>query len=726
MPRVNMAELDKFLAESQLLESLMTRALELVDDSREASLRARVAIEDTLPSQSSLRDATTEERVLALLEALGLRGARRQVGVPELVELVRPRGPVAFRGRLEGDAVWWLAIEHRAGRVLLEEPISGRMRWVRTTRLGDYLQSGAPPIDIISIETALPLAPLAARSGVPGEAEPRPGPGRRLLELLRVERPDVAAVLIYAIAAGALQLAVPLAVQALVNTVAFGAVLQPLIVLSVLLFGALTMLALFRLLQVWLVEVLQRRLYVRLVADLAHRIPRARRDSFDGVDGRELVNRFFDLFTIHKTLALLLVDGLEIALRVVLGLVLLAFYHPILLAFDVVIILVVAAIVFGLGRHGARTAIEESSAKYETGAWLQELAKNDALFKLGGGYGFAVERAEAIARDYLEARRAHFRIWLRQVAGLLALQSVASAAVLGIGGWLVITRQLTLGQLVASELVVAFVVGGLAKFGKHLESVYDLIAATDKVGYLLDLPMERTSGSRDVGGGAPARLRFDRVHGGYREHEIFANVTLDVASGERVVLTGPSGSGKSLFVEMLAGLRAPSGGRIELDGRDLRDVALGALRERIAAVRNVATIPGSLLENVRFARPSVDPARARRAIELVGLGPDVDELPDGIRTQIASDGAPLSEVQALRLTIARAIASEPSLLVIDQVLDGLDHETRSTLVSVLFREDAPWTLIVVSNRRDVLARAGRVLWLNDGAVEPVARSEDGR
>ncbi|HEU4533653.1 MAG TPA: ATP-binding cassette domain-containing protein, partial [Polyangiaceae bacterium] len=408
--------------------------------------------------------------------------------------------------------------------------------------------------------------------------------------LLRAERSDVWVVVAYAVTIGLLSLAVPVAVQSLVNTVAFGSLVQPLVVLTLLVLAGLGFANALRALQARVVELIQERLFVRAAADLAFRLPRA--EAFGGHHGPELVNRFFDVLTVQKGAASLLLDGLAIVLQTAIGMLLLAFYHPLLLAFDVVLLGAVAFLLLVLGRGATGTAVEESKAKYAVAAWLEELARHPAAFKGPGGSSFALGRVDALCRRYLGARRRHFRVLFRQIVGALTLHAVASAALLGIGGWLVLARQLTLGQLVAAELVVSAVVAGVAKFGKHLETYYDLLAAVDKLGHLVDLPLEREGGDEPAPAkGAPAvEVRGD------------GGLHLALAAGERVALVGPNGSGKSALLERLYGLRGAAGGALRFEGAPAADWSLDALRRRVALVRGHEVFEGTLADNVALGR----------------------------------------------------------------------------------------------------------------------------
>ena len=140
------------------------------------------------------------------------------------------------------------------------------------------------------------------------------------------------------------------------------------------------------------------------------------------------------------------------------------------------------------------------------------------------------------------ARRQHFRVLLRQFAFALCLQALASTVLLGVGGWLVVTGELTLGQLVASELVVTAIVSAFAKIGKSLESFYDLMAAVDKVGHLLDLPIEPPPQYCDPGEG-PASVKWQNLALTSADpHKSISSLTVE--AGSRLGITGCSSSGK--------------------------------------------------------------------------------------------------------------------------------------------------------------------------------------
>jgi ABC-type bacteriocin/lantibiotic exporter with double-glycine peptidase domain len=545
-------------------------------------------------------------------------------------------------------------------------------------------------------------------------------PWQRLKEMLRAERQDIRIAVIYSLVIGLMSLVVPVAVQSLVNTVAFGTLLQPLAVLTTLVFIGLAFVTILQAFRTFVVEMIQRRLFVRAAGDVTLRLVNVRSDAFDRVHGPELVNRFLEIVTVQKAAASLLVDGLSVLMQTLIGMILLAVYHPWLLAYDVLLLISMLIVLVPLGSGAIPTSVKESKAKYKVVAWMQEVARHQISFKTPAGTTLAMDKTNDLVNEYLGYRGKHFRILMRQIVGSFFMQTMASATLLGVGGWLVIDRQLTLGQLVAAELVVALVVSSFTKFGKHLETFYDLMAATDKLGYLMDLPLERTGGFNlpAASGGASVNLADLTIRNTSTGKALLDQANLRVDAGSRVGLLGYTGSGKSSLLDVIYGLRQPEEGVVEFDGRDYREVRLNDLRSQIALVRDPEIFEGTILDNLRLGLVDCDPLEASEALELVGLSEVVARLPNGINTQLATGGYPLSPGQSILLAIARAVAHRPRLLILDEVLDAIDDlPEREILIEALFARSSQWTLIVASQKPDILSRCDKVAELRDRRIE---------
>ena len=590
-------------------------------------------------------------------------------------------------------------------------------RWVSQRELSALLGGTKATVErrwviLDPMSDDMPLAADGHDSKTGHGEHAHPSPWSRLREFLRPERSDLWIVLIFALFTGMLTLATPIAVEALVNTVAFGTLLQPLIVLSIILLTFLGFAAALKFLQRFVVELIQRRLFARVVARLAWQLPRVRLDAAHQFTP-ELLNRFFDVVTMQKIVAQLALDGLRVVLTVGLGMIVLAFYHPWLLAFDAVLLVMLTFNMVVLGRGAVRTSIAESASKYAVAGWLENIALCPTTFKAVGAAEFALTRADRLTTDYLVAREAHYRVLMRQIVSGLALEALASAVLLGLGGYLVIQAQMTLGQLVAAELIVTLIVAAIAKLDKQFESFYDLLTSMDKLGHLFDLPVEASSGLIHVGHSGAASLSFRGVGVRYEDGSVgLSEVSFAVAPGEVVAITGPAGCGKTTLLDLLFRLREPSSGRIVLDDFDLGDLRPDVLRQIVSLVRGIEVLEGTLAENVHLDRPEITTTNVRDVLRRMELTDDAQS--DHVRrnwsldTHLAHDGKPLSESQARRLMLARALVGKPRLLLIDGLLDALPDEDGERLLEELKRTRAGCSVLLATGRKSLAAKCDRI------------------
>ncbi len=537
-------------------------------------------------------------------------------------------------------------------------------------------------------------------------------PVARLVKMLRPEWSDIWIILVFGFFAGVLSLSTPIAVEALVNTVAFGRLLQPIVVLAAILFGFLAFAGVMQAMQTYVAEILQRRLFARVSADLAYRLPSVDAERLDGKYAPELTNRFLDVVTLQKVVADLLLDGVNIVLATLVGMTVLAFYHPWLLGFDVLLLGLVVGGLVVLGRNAFRTSIDESKYKYRLTAWFEDLSRCDVAFKTAGGAEFAADRANMITANYLSNRKSHFSILFRQIVFVLGLQAVAGTVLLGFGGWLVIQGQLSLGQLVAAELIVSIILASMTKIGKHLEGFYDLVAAMDKLGALFDVPVERHDGLMVLdakGRGLDLTLSHVRVAG--VRGKLSEGLSLKADSGERLAIFGGANSGKTSICRMLYGAAKPDGGRVTIAGVAPTDLRPDVLRDPVALTAEPEFFEGTLADNVHLRRRDVGSRECSAALDAVGMLEECLDMEQGLDTPITAAATPLSGGQQRLMMLARAIAAKPKLLLIDGTLDALpDDELEDALAAILDPNEG-WTVVLATGRRDLARRMDRVVEL---------------
>lgn len=650
---------------------------------------------------------------------LHLRPSVMDCSIDQIVRLARDGADlVLFCGKEsvgEGRPLGWVLIKHSRGKRF--------QWWAPGSVIGDDLKSNKrfrARLSTMAIDQRIRCVAFDWQensiAGGPIDGQTM-RPLQRVQQLLRAEWSDIYLVTVFAFVVGLLTLATPIAVESLVNTVAFGRFLQPIVVLSVLLLTFLGFSAAIKALQTYIVEIVQQRLFARVSSDLAHRLPRISVEANEEKYMPELVNRFFDVVTVQKVAAFLLLDGISLILSVLIGMAVLGFYHPFLLGFDILLLACMAFLILVLGRGAVKTAQKESKSKYYMAGWLEDVARCQSTFTSAAGKNLSVGRTDRLVHEYLVNRKKHFRVLFRQIMFALGLQAIASTALLGLGGYLVLIGELTIGQLVAAELIVAVIVGAFAKMGKHLESFYDLCASVDKLGALFDLPLARQGTILQSIEEVPPVISLESVT--YKRGKSsggFSSITVNVPSGSSLAVLGPSGSGKSTVLDLIYGHRRPTGGQVKVDGIQPWDLQSDDFWNHAELVRDGEVFAGTIEENIHLQRNDISGQEVDDALKAVGLRHLVTELKDGLQTHVASHGAPLTANQVRLMLLARGIAARPSLLLIDGVLDALPDDELDLVMDSLTDPDAEWTLVVATGRSTIADRFARTLQLPLGKV----------
>jgi ABC-type multidrug transport system fused ATPase/permease subunit len=266
--------------------------------------------------------------------------------------------------------------------------------------------------------------------------------------------------------------------------------------------------------------------------------------------------------------------------------------------------------------------------------------------------------------------------------------------------------------------MVTAIVGAFAKFGKHLEAFYDLMASMEELGELLDVPLERETGNEVLARTTSTSLVLREVQLGPAGN-VTKPLTLSIPAGSRVAVVGPPGSGKSLLLESLFGLHELAAGYIEINGFDVREIRLDDLRASTAVVREPEIIEGTVLDNLVLGRIGIDVSAARAALASVGLLDAVMRLPLGIDTHISATRPRMSHSQQIALMCARAILGTPGLLLIDGAIDDLHGELHAQVTRTIFAPEAAWTVILVTRREDTAVYCTHALRLPEGGFGPL-------
>jgi len=485
--------------------------------------------------------------------------------------------------------------------------------------------------------------------------------------LSQIIGPDGAYVrlgIVYTIAISLLALATPISVQLLINSVANTAMPAPLWALSGVLLVLLLLVAGLSALRVWVMAVFERRLLARVVAEVTLRAVHAQDPFFADRKRGDLFNRFFDLVVVQKSVPSLIIGAFTIVLQAVIGLTITSFYHPVFLAFNAVLMAAIL-LVWLLWRRGAISgAVALSHAKHNAADWLESVGGSNGFYKSARHLTFAMDRSEAMTAAYVATHRRYFRYQFAQTIAFLLIYAFASAGLLLLGGMLILRGQLSLGQLVAAELILSGVFYGISQFGWYLDTFYDLVASSEEMSLLFGIPQETPvhggNGPRD-GAVTLTDVTFNEAH-----------LNLTLAAGEQLVAVAEPGMERRLAM-LFKRHAVPERGLIRIGGGDPGSFDMYRLRSDVTVLDRSTIVEVTVREYLSLAAKDLDET-AMDALATVGLERRLASLPQGLDTPLGSTGYPLSVGETMALKLANALLVRPKLLLLGQLFDLLPPE----------------------------------------------------
>jgi ABC-type multidrug transport system fused ATPase/permease subunit len=332
-----------------------------------------------------------------------------------------------------------------------------------------------------------------------------------------------------------------------------------------------------------------------------------------------------------------------------------------------------------------------------------------------------------VSRGYLQERVEAIRTWSVFFPTLHFVSALGGALVLGFGARMVVNGQLTLGTLVAFLSYVASFYEPLRRLTEVDNTFQQAIAAGERIFELLDTQSEIQNAPDAVTlDEVEGHVTFDQVHFRYGDGDkVLVDVSFHIAPGETVALVGPSGAGKTSIANLLCRFYDPDGGRVLVDGHDLRAVEVQSLRQHIAVVlQDTFLFNTTVHENLRYGNPGasedemIDAAKAAYAHEFI------QELPEGYDTEIGERGVKLSGGQKQRLALARAILADPRILILDEATSSVDAEAEYLIQRALKEVLTGRTALVIAHRLSTIRDADKIIALEEGRIREVGSHRD--
>ncbi|MFO7719119.1 MAG: ATP-binding cassette domain-containing protein [Gillisia sp.] len=520
---------------------------------------------------------------------------------------------------------------------------------------------------------------------------------KRLTGLLKMDRKDILQIFYYAIFAGLLNMSVPLGIQAIVNLIQGGRVSSSWVILVVLVTLAVGLVGLLEIMQIRIIENIQQKIFTRASFEFTYRFPRIKMEEFRDIYPPELANRFFDTLNVQKGVTKLLLDFPAALLQIFFGLILLSLYHPFFIIYGLLLVTLIYFVFKFTAWKGLETSLDESKHKYKVAHWLQEVARSLFSFKLSGNSSLAMDKNDKLTYKYLRAREGHFRILRIQYIKLVLFKVLVTAGLLAIGGLLVLNQEMNIGQFVAAEIIILLILSAVEKLIKGLEVIYDTLTSLEKMGQVVDKDLENEEGRNKLEEKSPLNLELAEVSYKVGNKIILKDISFDMKAGEKVLLKGSNGSGRSSLLKLVAGINEISQGNIYINNISINGLSLNDYRKRLGVfLAEEFPFEGTLLENITFGDPTVPEKDVYWAIEHAGLSQFVKEQPNGIHTDILPEGKHLASLIGKRIILARCIVKKPDILILKEPLELFEAEEAKRILEFLTQPLHTWSILVAS------------------------------
>lgn len=521
----------------------------------------------------------------------------------------------------------------------------------------------------------------------------------RFWKLLKLYKIQLRQIYAYAVLNGFVNLSLPLGIQAIISYIQLGEITSSWVVLVGVVLVGTAIAGIFQILQLRIVENIQQDIFARSSFEFAYRLPKIKFLQLDTVHAPELANRFFDTLTIQKGLPKILIDFSLAAFQIVFGLIVLTIYSSYFIILGAGLLFILWLIFKITGPDGLTTSIKESKYKYKLAHWLEEIARVNRSFKLNAASKFHLDRTDDITAHYLYAREKHFHVLLNQFRFFIFFKVVVAAGLLLLGGYLVFKNQMNIGQFVAAEIIILLIINSVEKVIRVIDTIYDVLTALDKIGHVTDLPLDGDSGKLLLEKTGAMSVTATDIRFGFPgvRKKVIDNLSFRINAKEKVVVKGESGAGKSILLQVLAGIYNLEDGEILFNDIPFANYNRDEFYKKIGVVfPSNQLFEGTIKENITMGR-MIDEKEFRAVVELLDLTDYIIHLPDGFDSFVDSGGRRLPRSVIQKLHLARIIVGNPSLILMEDPLQFLEDKEKNRIIDYMMSPERDWTVIVVAD-----------------------------
>ncbi len=429
-----------------------------------------------------------------------------------------------------------------------------------------------------------------------------------------------------------------------------------------------------------------------------NRLARAFEDIFDIV--------FYDLY--------------RMAIKIIFTLVVLFYFSPILGGIMGVWLIIFLVANYALAKFKLRYDTARASADTKVTGYLADTITNNSNIQLFASNDYENEQFQKVTNNWKKRAEKAWKFEVYIEAGQAALIITLEILIIFICIKLWAADQLTIGQFVIIETYIFEIIIQIWRFGQNIQKIYERLADAEEMTEILNLPheiqdQENAKELKVISG----KIKFENVEFSYSKEskKVFDGLSLNIKSGEKVALVGPSGGGKSTIIKLILRLFDLDKGKIIIDNQDISKVTQDSLRSKIALVpQDPILFHRELIENIRYGRKEASDEEVFAAARLAECHEFIMNTPKKYKTLVGERGIKLSGGQRQRIAIARAILKNAPVLILDEATSSLDSESEMLIQKALDNLMKNKTTLIIAHRLSTIMKADKILVLSDGKI----------
>ena len=538
----------------------------------------------------------------------------------------------------------------------------------------------------------------------------------KLHRLIMTDKKDAGSVYFFAIAGGLISLTLPLGIQTIISYVMAARLSTSIVILIAIVIVGVFLNGFLQVRQLQVIERIRQKIFTRYSLEFSYKIPQISPQQMDDYYLPEVVNRFFDIPSLAKSMEKIMLDIPASIIQILFGLIILSFYHPIFIAFGAFVLVALIVIIRITSPKGFETNLTSSNYKYETAGWMEELARGIKTFKYSKGASLHMKKTDELIGKYLESRTAHFKILTIQYWSLIIFKILIVASMLIAGTWLLLNQQINVGQFIAADIIIILIINSVEKLISTMDNVYDSLTSIEKLSKITDSTIEET-GNLPFTFNNGCNIKFNGVGFIYPNgSKALQEISFTAAENKMVCFKGNSGSGRSTILRLLTGAYTGFTGNILLNDIPIKNYSLKDLRMNTGTLLADQDIfRGSILENLTMGNDKITMAEVTYLADKTGLGNFIASEEKGYDTVLDPTGKRISKHIKQKIKLIRALAGKPPLLLLEDPFIDLSVNEKEDLIKYL-KTESNATIILISNDEIVNLHNVEVYKISEGNI----------